>query len=592
MIPTRKIYVFILLFFTCFCYSQNESVHQETNSMKDKMIIKLKTRIVNEMSKNKVVGLSIAIVDSNGVLLAEGFGKADKENNIAVTDSTIFPIASVTKTFTGIAVMQLVEKGMIDLDKPIAEYIPELSLPAGEEKIITTRMLLTHHSGIHGDILYNWYMPEVSSNPLIYEQVTGLINDVGTIFPPGKLHSYCNSGYSLLGVLIHKVTGIGYVEYIHSNIFEPLGMKNSIAFAGDVAKQIIAKGYIGKASTTIPMKLGIPAGGIALTAKDAARYLIGVIDSYHGKNMLLKQETMQQMMTQQNKENQLDRGFSIGLSWFLQDPINQVAKYAAHRGELPPYYSMMIVLPELKIGVLLSVNTNSAADFPDELAHSLIYELYEYYAKRPVPKNSVKEKIAISKEELKQYEGTYPNVYFGPMKVKLKGKNLNIKSPAMPGSIVLTPHADSTFSMKVKMLGVKLPIKLLDDLKVDFRENNGEKYMFFIIHNSMLNPNLKIALFEIPEKYKSYGGKYKVVNMQNADRVVKEVKIKINRKGEFSTFQYTFLGRHKFNMVIQPIDNENAKFAGTGYFVGDKIHWETTDDKITMFWSGLKLEKQ
>lgn len=574
------------------CFSQNIFYKQQSESSRTNMVENLRTYIAKEMSRNKIVGLSIAVVDTNGILLSDGFGKADKENNIVANSSTLFPIASVTKTFTGIAVMQLVEKGLIDLDKPIADYIPELSLPNGEEKIITTRMLLTHHSGIHGDILYNWYLPAVSKNPLIYEQVVPLINEVGTIFPPGKLHSYSNAGYSLLGVLIHKVSGIGYVDYIRSNIFGPLEMDNSVVFAGEPTNNFIAKGYIGKDSTSMPMKLGIPAGGIALTANDAAKYLIGVIGSYHGNCLLLKQETMKQMMNQQNKNVVLDRGFSMGLTWFLQDPINEVTIFAAHRGELPPYHSMMIILPELKIGVFISINTNKAASIPDELAHKIIRDLYEYHTGKAIPQIKTENKISLSPEQLKQYEGIYPNVYFGPMTVKLEGKELVVKSPVMPTSLVLVPHADKTFTMKARMLGIRFSVKMLNAMRVEFRENNGEKYMYFIIQNSLLNPNLKIEQFIIPNEYKSYEGKYNVVNMESSDRVVKDVELKINRNEKYCIFKYTFLSRHNFNMLIQPIDCQDAKFAGVGYFVGDKIRWETKDNKIFMYWSGLKLEKK
>jgi len=584
--------IIIVLMISYNCFSQKISSNQQTTVKRDEMIENIKVYIRKEMSDNKIQGLSVAIVDSSGIALSEGFGMADKENNIRATSKTLFPIASVTKTFTGIAIMQLVEKGLIDLDKPIVNYIPELSMPHCEEKIITTRMLLTHHSGIHGDILYNWYLPDVSNDPLIYKQVIDLINEAGTIFTPGKLHSYSNAGYSLLGVLIHKVSGMGYVEYIRSNIFEPLEMNNSIVYAGEATNGIIAKGYIGRESTSMPMKLGIPAGGIALTADDAAKYMMGIISSYHGDNTLMKQETILQMMTQQNSDVPLDKGFAIGLTWFLQNPINQVTKYAAHRGELPPYYSMMVILPELKTGVFISVNTNSAADLPEEMAHKIIGDLYEYQTGKPVPQIKDKEIVSLSSAQLKQYEGIYPNVYFGPMEVKLKGGNLNIKSPTMPTSLVLIPHADSTFTMKAKLLGITFSIKTLNALKVEFRENEDEKYMYFVIENSMLNPNLKINRFEIPKEYSDYSGKYKVVNMENSDRVVKKVKIKMNDSGKFSIFKYTFLGRHNFNMVIQPIDEQNARFAGTGYFSGDKIRWEKENDRIYMYWSGLKLEKQ
>jgi CubicO group peptidase (beta-lactamase class C family) len=564
--------------------------NQQNKLPRSEMANNLRAYVEKAMSKNKITGLSIVVVDSNGTILADGFGMADKESHVAANSSTLFPIASVTKTFTGIAVMQLVEKGLIDLDKPIGDYIPELLLPNGEEKTITTRMLLTHHSGIHGDILYNWYLPEFSKDPLIYEQVIPLINDVGTIFTPGKLHSYSNAGYSLLGVLIHKVSGMGYVDYVRTHVFKPLGMDNSIVFAGEPTKNFISKGYSGKDTTSMPMKLGIPAGGIALTANDAAKYLLGIIASYHGENTLLRQETIKLMMSQQNANVELDKGFSIGLTWFLQDPIMNRTKYAAHRGELPPYHSMLVVLPELKIGVLICVNTNNSV-VPDELAHKIISDLYEYQTGKSIPQIQTGNIISLSKEQLKQYEGVYPNVYFGPMTVKLKGKKLVIKTPAMPTSLVLRPHADTTFSLKARMLGINFSVKMLNEMQIDFREFDNEQFMYFKIQNKLLNPNLKIPPYEILQEYANYQGKYEVVNMQNSERVVKDVIIKTTENGKFSIFKYTFLGRHKFNMVIQPIDKQNAKFAGVGYFVGDKIRWEKKDNRIFMHWSGLILEK-
>jgi len=531
-------------------YAQSNNFNkQQMNTTRNELAIQLKDYIQKEMSRRKIVGLSVAVVDSNGILLSDGFGKADKENNILADNSTLFPIASITKTFTGIAVMQLVEQGLIDLDKPIGTYIKELSLPNSEENIITTRMLLTHHSGIQGDILYNWYLPDISKDPLIYEQIVNLINEAGTSFTPGKLHSYCNAGYSLLGVLIHKVSGTPYVEYIRSNILSPLEMTNSIVFAGENSNAFISKGYDGRKVTEMPMKLGIPAGGMALSANDVAKYIKAIINSYHGNSTLLNAETMKKMMTQQNSNVILDKGFSIGFTWFLQDPIGKYTKYAAHRGELPPYHAMMIILPELKIGVFISVNNNKAATAPDEMAHKIIADLYEYYTGKAIPIKEPEKIITLNREQVKQYEGTYPNVYFGPMTVKLKGKKLLLKSSVMPMPLSLIPLADSTFSVKEKLFGfIPLPIKLLEALKVEFRENEGEKYLYFIIQNSMLNPNIKVEPFDIPQDYINYSGKYKVINMENSERVVKKVKVNIKSNGDYSILKYTFLGRHKFNL--------------------------------------------
>ncbi len=546
--------------------------------------------IQNEIKQRKIVGLSVAIVDDEGVLMSDGFGYANKDNKTKASSETLFPIASITKTFTGIAVMQLTEKGLIDLDKPISDYIEELSLPGGEEKFITTRMLLTHHSGIHGDILYNWYLPDVSDNPLIYEQVVDLINKEGCVFPPGKIYSYSNSGYSLLGVLIHKVSGKPYVDYVRSNILNPLEMKSTIMFAGEKTENQIALGYDRKTSSTMPMKLGIPAGGMALTAIDAAKYLKAIINTYHGNTTLLKTATLKQMMTAQNGLVPLDESFSIGLTWFLQNPINDYTKYASHRGELPPYHSMLVILPELKIGVYIAINTNDSS-IPDEMAHNIIGKLFEYLTGEKINIKNYNEKGTFDLSKMKAHEGYYPNVYFGPMKVKARKNKLLLKSIALPMPLQLIPNADSTFSMSVNLFGfIPLPIKMLQAMKAEFRKIDDEKHLVFNIMNTLVNPNIKIEPYNIPEEFIEYKGKYRVINMDNSERIVKNVKIVKSK--DFFILKYTFLGNYKFNLALQPINKEKAFIAGIGQFMGEKIYWKTNNNKIQMHWSGLILEKE
>jgi len=547
--------------------------------------------IKKEMSDSKITGLSVAVVDSSGVLLSDGFGYANKDANLPGDKNTIFPIASITKTFTGIAVMQLVEQGLVDLDKPISNYIEALSMPNGEEKTITTRMLLTHHSGIQGDVLYNWYLPEVSKDPLVYEQIVDLINEAGTIFPPGKMHSYSNAGYALLGVLIHKVSEKPYVEYIRSEILSPLGMDNTLVFAGENPKGEIAKGYDGRESMNMPMKLSIPAGGMALSSSDAAKYMQAIIKTYQGNGTILKAKTMHKMMSQQNTEIPVDNDFSMGLSWFLQHPLNAYTKYASHRGELPPYHSMLVILPELEAGVFIGTNTNKAAHAPDEIAHEIIQELYEYQTGEKPNTKKIAQQINLSRKELEKHEGYYPNVYFGPMKVVARKNKLLLKSKAMPMPLHLEPLADSSFDVKVKLFGlIPIPVKMLDALKVEFKNIDTEKYLYFNIGGTMMNPNIRIKPFTMPQEYDNYTGKYKVMNMKNSERVVKDVKIKKSK--DFYLLKYTFLGRHKFNLALKPVNDKKARIAGVGQFMGEKIRWEKANDKIQMHWSGLILEKK
>ncbi|MBN1602298.1 MAG: beta-lactamase family protein [Chitinispirillaceae bacterium] len=579
----------LLTLFITLCFSQ-ETISTKMKISRKEFVETIEQYIQKEIKQRKIVGLSVAIVDEGGVLISDGFGYANKENKTKASSETLFPIASITKTFTGIAVMQLTEKGLIDLDKPIGDYIEELSLPGGEEKIITTRMLLTHHSGIQGDILYNWYLPEVSNNSLVYEQIVDLVNKEGCIFPPGKMYSYSNSGYSLLGVLIHRVSGIPYVDYVHSNILTPLDMNSAIMFAGEKTSNQIALGYDGKSSSAMPMKLGVPAGGMALSANDAAKYIQAVINIYHGNELLLKTATLHQMMTSQNDSIPIDKGFSIGLTWFLQNPIKAYTKYTSHRGELPPYHSMLVILPELKIGVCITTNTNNSS-IPDEMAHDIVGKIYEFQSGETFDIKTHNEKGTFNLSKMKAYEGYYSNVFFGPMKVTARKHKLLVKSIAIPMPLHLNPNADSTFSMSVKLFGfIPLPIKMLQAMKAEFRRIENEKYLVFNIMNNLINPNIKIEPNNIPDDFFDYKGKYRVINMDNSDRIVKDVNIVKNK--DFYILKYTFLGNYKFNLALQPIDKEKAIIAGIGQFMGEKIYWKTINNRIKMHWSGLIFDKE
>lgn len=594
-IMQKKFLLIGLLLFASKLYSQQNET--ESNTMKksrNELIVQLTDYLNKEMDKRNIVGMSVSVIDSEGELISDGFGFANKQKHIKANDSTLFPIASITKTFTGIAVMQLVEKGLIDLDKPIGDYIQNLSMPAGEEKTITPRMLLTHHSGIQGNILYNWLLPEITSNPLVYNEIVPLINSIGTIFTPGKMHSYSNSGYALLGVLIQEVSKQSYTDYVRDNILSPLGMKTSIMFSGEPTDEIITCGYDKGETLTMPMKLSIPAGGMAISAKDATIYLKALIKNYYTDGPLLKSETFKEMLSPQNQYIQMDKGFSIGLTWFIQSPFNNLdTKYASHRGELPPYHSMVIILPELKIGVLIAINTNKAASSPNEIAHRIISILYKYHTGKVIqpyvlPQIS-KEKVIIDKK----FEGFYPNVFMGPIEVKTKREKVLLKSLLIPVPMVLYPLADGTFALEAKLFGfITIPVQILKSVQLDFREINGKSYIFWIFENSLQNPEMKVEPIKIPSEYSDYIGKYKVINMKNSSRVVKNIELARLKNCGFLVLKYNFLGRYNFNIAINPINESNAKLAGEGYFVGEKIRWELTDNKVKMYWSGLILEKE
>ncbi len=165
---------------------------------------------------------SILIARKGKVLVSKGYGMANFEHDIPNTPQTKFRIGSVTKQFTATAIMQLQEKGLLNVDDPLKKYIEDY--PNGEK--ITLHHLLTHTSGI----VNVSSIPEHRMNlmfPTPVEKTILLFKDKPLEFPPGEKFKYCNSGYHLLGYIIEKVTGKSYEEFLEENIFQPLNMMNS-----------------------------------------------------------------------------------------------------------------------------------------------------------------------------------------------------------------------------------------------------------------------------------------------------------------------------------------------------------------------------
>ena len=180
--------------------------------------------IANRMEAAPFPGLAIAIERKGELVYAKGFGKADLEQDVPVTVDTVFPIGSITKSFTGLALAQLAVDGKVSLDETAGHYLPDLPEPARSVKV---RNLLDHTGGI---VNYT-DQPEFPYNArkeYTREEMLGYFASKPLMFKPGTAWSYSNSGTFLIGLIIEKVSGVTYDEYVRTHILEPFGMSKSL----------------------------------------------------------------------------------------------------------------------------------------------------------------------------------------------------------------------------------------------------------------------------------------------------------------------------------------------------------------------------
>lgn len=237
--------------------------------------------IAQWMTDNKVPGLSLSIVKGDEILYSHGFGARDLNDNLPATEDTLYGMASVTKSFTGLAVLKLVERGELSLDDKITDHVP-----IEWDNNVTVHDLLTHSSGmpslgVSEALIDRLIEMEERGLPLsdiddFYVHMNGAKDEIAA--EPGEEFFYFNSGYALLGQIIEKVTGKTYPEFVKEVVFEPLEMSRSRfdydEYEGDIMTPYFM-GEDGPEKTPYPLReLGHPGGGLLSSASELANYLI------------------------------------------------------------------------------------------------------------------------------------------------------------------------------------------------------------------------------------------------------------------------------------------------------------------------------
>ncbi len=286
----------------------------------------------------------VFMVAKNGrAIYQKAFGKANLELDVDLTLGSVFQIGSMTKQFTAIAILMLEEQGKLNVQKPIATYIPDY--PAGDK--ITLHHLLTHTSGIK-DFTKMKSLKDIAQREMSPKMLVDFFKNEPIDFAPGKKFDYNNSGYVLLGYLIELVSGGTYEDFIKENIFKKIGMNQSY-YATD--RQIINKraygyhkkeyGYVNK--TVINFSVPFSSGSLMSSANDMLKWQNAL-----NQNLLLKPENMQKAFS----KYKLNSGetFTYGYGWHIKEingtPIRE------HGGSIFGFKSMGVYIPSEDIYVL------------------------------------------------------------------------------------------------------------------------------------------------------------------------------------------------------------------------------------------------
>jgi len=311
--------------------------------------------IPSQLQNRDIAGTVVSVVKDGQVLFAKGYGYADfTAKKPVLADQTLFRPGSISKLFTATAVMQLVEQGKLDLDRDINEYL-DFAIPKTYPEPVTLRRLLTHTAGFEETLKNLFVAHESDMNPLR----TYLVSQMPQrIFPPGKVVSYSNYGFTVAGYIVERVSGEKFEHYIDNHIFKPLRMTNSTfdqPLPPALAPQI-SQAYLTAAKKPRDFEFvqASPAGALTTTAADMTRFMLAFLqDGTVDGVAILKPETVRQMQTRQFELHPMLNGLGVT---FMEYSMNG-QRIVGHGGDTIYFHSDMVLVPEAHLGYFISYNS-------------------------------------------------------------------------------------------------------------------------------------------------------------------------------------------------------------------------------------------
>lgn len=324
----------------------------------------INTYLLGYVERWQIPGLSCAIVQDGKLAFSAGYGVQNLQTQRAATPQTLFHIASVAKTMTSSAIMQLREADKVQLDDPIVKHLPYFKVNDPRTDQITIRQCLCHSSGIGHPEAYGWDNPEFDDESL-ERHVRGLATHKLLDLAPNAV-SYSDIAFNVLGDLIAKVSGLSYEEYMLQHIFRPLGMTTTTLMAPCAEHpELVATGYEEKEENAEPRtivesdypynRMHVPCGCIASSAEEMARWMLvslnqGELDGVR----ILRPQSYDVMWQMQFRDADPEAPDDPALGWWVSRRYPE--RVMQHSGGDDGFLSYLRLWTESNIGIVILCN--------------------------------------------------------------------------------------------------------------------------------------------------------------------------------------------------------------------------------------------
>lgn len=549
----------------------------------------LRKFILAKQLASGVVGLSVAVLYGDDDIWSDGFGFADHGEFKPVTERTIFRAGSITKMFTVARAMQLSDAGKLNIDAPLATYLPEFLIRHhdGSGPPITPRHLMTHHAGLSADQTEGMW----TENPAHFTTLVNAMRDEFLAFQPGYVYAYSNLGFSLLGAVIERITGDAFEETMQKGLLLPLNMRDSSFAAAPPRGPQATAAYDddGNPANELPLR-DIPAGGLNTTAVDLlqfARLILGR-GSIQGES-LLASKSISEMQRPQNSQCALDFDLRVGLGWhYAPNLVRGGGPVLMHTGGTLCHRAILAILPQPGIAVAVLANTANAGEAGQAIAGQALQLVLQAETGLAPPTEKPEPKaFRIPPAPLAAFPGRYATIN-GTLDFKQTGKQLVVKTPGPELAAVVRPSG--YLGVEYRHLGLfRADLGKLG--AYEFTLNKVGKHQLLLARDDdgFYLAGEKIEPTPIPAVWIDRLGDYRYVG---TDAHIASHIDQFSLAMADGYLLATTSAEDGLILALQPMDDLTAIIRGLGTGCGSSVRVIEDDQGETLIYSGMRFKKK
>ncbi|MBX2840004.1 MAG: beta-lactamase family protein [Gammaproteobacteria bacterium] len=573
------------------CSSNPVKITGGSNDGYQKLRIDLDKNIPRVIDKHDLASMVVLVVDDQDVVYANGFGYANSEQNRITTPDTAYRIGSISKLFTAIAIMQLHEQGKLDIDQPLKRYLPEFSIntPYGVESI-TLRSMLSHYSGLPSDYVKGFTDYEAEQTMLEALSVDHVA------YKAEEVHAYSNLAYGILGLVIERVSGLSYPEYLEKHLFAPLGMSN--ASLGNTVQDNFAVTFLDD-EVMQPVEIrDRAAGDLRMSANDLGLFAKEMLKYTHAGNKttpkLLSRTSLLEMWEPQYKDAPVDSGFEMGLGWILSYPnktLGNMTDLVWHNGGTFHYHSALLLSREHKIAVIVfsnfaDTNESVTGEVAENTLLSAIRSKNGYQPEPYLPKSRATKHF--SSEQANLLTGRYLSSEIGEFTVERDGDTLFARFDGQKAYLV--PMDDGSVGVKFRLFGL-IPFTPAEIKDLRFNLVNYDNTQVVKVVNGGPAIGQKAQQKTLPDSIEKYLGNYRITNPDSWPLGMNTKGLTISKANGYLRVDIITDEEPQIG-YLEVVSDGYAKLIGYGRSKGNAVLFDVNDQGIpTVYYSGLRFEK-